>query len=167
MLAARLTAGMSLPPVRRVLAAGLAGGLALNLSTLLLFRVLGFGWNGGGILLDPARQSPKLIAVWTELEPLPKVYADPLPIVLGLLGFGILHAIVYVSVAPAWPSGVVPRATRFAGLLFVVGYGFWEFFTPYNLFGEPLPLLALELVFWALIAATEAFAIASVATAVE
>jgi hypothetical protein len=38
----------------------------------------------------------------------------------------------------------------------------WEFFTPFNLFGEPLPLIGLELVFWATIAFAEAFVIASV-----
>jgi hypothetical protein len=37
---------------------------------------------------------------------------------------------------------------------------FWEFFTPFNQLGEPLPLIAIELVFWATIALAEAFAIA-------
>ena len=37
-----------------------------------------------------------------------------------------------------------------------------EFFTPFNLFGEPLLLIGLELVFWATIAFAEAFIIASV-----
>jgi hypothetical protein len=56
----------------------------------------------------------------------------------------------------------MPRALRLAGLLFFMTYLFWEFFTPYNQFGEPLPLIALELGFWALIALSEAFAIAIV-----
>lgn len=146
--------------VRRILLTGLAGGISLNLAMILTFRVVGFGWNGGGILLDPAIQSSKLIAVWTELEPLPKVYANPLPIILGLLLFGFIHATVYQSIAQAWPEGVIPRATRFAGLLFGISYLFWEFFTPFNLFGEPILLIALELVFWAIIASVEAFSIA-------
>lgn len=41
-------------------------------------------------------------------------------------------------------------------------YLFWEFFAPFNQFGEPLPLIALELSFWALIALAWAFAIAFV-----
>lgn len=41
--------------VVKIIFAGLAGGMALNLAMLLTFRLLGFGWNGGGILLDPAR----------------------------------------------------------------------------------------------------------------
>jgi hypothetical protein len=129
---------------------------------ILTFRVVGFGWSGGGILLDPSFQSSKLIAIWTELEPLPKVYADPLPIVIGLLGFGFIHATVYQSVASAWPAGVIPRAARFAGLLFGIGFAFWEFFTPFNLFGEPVLLIGLELVFWAVIAGAEALPITAV-----
>lgn len=147
---------------RRLLLAGLVAGLSLNLTMVLTFRLVGFGWDGGGILLDPAIQSTKLIAVWTELEPLPKVYADPVPIILGLFVFGFVHAVVYQSVAPAWPAGIVPRASRFAGVLFGIGFAFWEFFTPFNLFGEPLVLIALELVFWGIIAGTEALSIAVV-----
>jgi hypothetical protein len=51
---------------------------------------------------------------------------------------------------------------RFAGLLFFMTFFFWEFFTPFNQFGEPLPLIALELCFWAAIALAESFAIAAV-----
>jgi len=72
--------------------AGVAGGLAMNVAMLLTFRLLGFGWEGGGILLDPALQSPKLIDVWTRLEPIPLVVSKPLIIIAGLILFGIGHA---------------------------------------------------------------------------
>jgi hypothetical protein len=39
---------------------------------------------------------------------------------------------------------------------------FWEFFTPFNQLGEPLGLIALELVFWALIALADGFAISAI-----
>lgn len=146
----------------RMLLAGLAGGLALSVAMLLTFRLIGFGWNGDGILLTSPMQSPKLIAVWTQLEPLPLIVSNPAPIILGLLLFGIAHAFIYRSVAAAWPSGVVPRALRMAGLLFLMSFLFWEFFTPFNQFGEPLPLIAVELTFWAFIALAEAFAIVSI-----
>jgi hypothetical protein len=97
--------------------AGLAGGVTMNVVMLLTFRLLGFGWNGGGILLSSPNQSPKLIAVWTELEPLPLVVANPAPIVIGLLLFGVGHAFIYRSVSPAWPAGILPRAMRLAGML--------------------------------------------------
>lgn len=72
-----------------------AGGLSLNFTTILAFRVWGSGWNGCGVLLDPTMQSPELVSVWTELEPLPKVYADPVPVIVGLFGFGFVHAVGY------------------------------------------------------------------------
>lgn len=146
----------------RTFLAGSAGGLALNLTMLLTFRALGFGWGGQGILLTHATQSQKLIAVWTSLEPLPRVIADPLLMTIGLLLFGVGHAFVYRSVSAGWPSGYLSRAARFAGLLFFMVFAFWEFFTPWNLFGEPLSLVALELCFWAVVATAEAFVIAFV-----
>jgi len=143
----------------RTLIAGLAGGAAMNLAMLLTFRTIGFGWDGKGILLTHPSQSEKLVAVWTTLEPLPLVAFHPLPIILGLFLFAIGHAFVYKWLSPSWPPGVAPRALRLGGLIFFMTYLFWEFFTPFNQFGEPLPLIALELAFWAAIALTEAFAI--------
>lgn len=145
----------------RTLGAGVAGGLALNLVMVVTFRLIGFR-GGAGPLLDPAVQSAKLIAVWTQIEPLPLVVTRPAPIVLGLVLFGIAHAFIYRWLSPVWPLGVHPRAWRLAALVFVLSFLFWEFFTPFNQFGEPLPLIALELTFWAAIALAEAYAIALV-----
>jgi hypothetical protein len=146
----------------RIFVAGLAGGLAINLVMLLTFRLVGFGWDGGGILLTSPSQSQKLVDVWTRLEPLPLIVTNPAPILAGLLLFGIGHAFIYKWLSVAWPPGIAPRALRMAGLLFFMIFVFWEFFTPFNQFGEPLHLIALELLFWGLIAVAEAFAIASV-----
>jgi hypothetical protein len=146
----------------KTLIAGLAGGMTMNLVMLLTFRAIGFGWNGDGILLTSAIQSRKLIAVWTKLEPLPLVVANPAPIIVGMLFFGIGHAFIYRSIAVAWPPGILPRALRFAALYFFMTFLFWEFFTPFNQFGEPLPLILLELSFWALIALAESLVIAAI-----
>lgn len=146
----------------KTLMGGIAGGLAMNLAMLLTFRAIGFGWNGGGILLTSPIQSQKLIAVWTKIEPLPLVVASPAPVIFGLVLFGIGHAFVYRWLSVAWPSGVLRRAPRFAALLFFMIFLFWEFFTPFNQFGEPLSLVALELLFWVIIALAEAFAISAV-----
>lgn len=146
----------------RVFMAGISGGLSLNLSMLLTFRLMGFGWNGDGILIRSEIQSPKLVAVWTKLEPLPLIVSNPAPMIIGLILFGIGHAYVYKWISVAWPQGLFQRAFRFAAILFFMIFLFWEFFTPFNQFGEPLQLVALELCFWAIIAITEAFGIAFV-----
>jgi hypothetical protein len=148
--------------VPRTLLAGLSGGIMLNIVMLLTFRLLGFGWNGRGILIGHPTQSQKLIAIWTELEPIPLVVSKPAPIIIGLILFGIGHSFIYRWLAPAWPQGIMARTVRLGMLVFFLSFLFWEFFTPFNLFGEPLPLIGLELVFWATIAFAEAFVIASV-----
>jgi uncharacterized membrane protein (DUF485 family) len=146
----------------RTILAGLAGGAAMNLTMFLTFRLLGLGLTGGGILLDPALQSHKLIAVWTELRPIPKVVTHPFLMGIAVLLIAWGHAGIYRWLAPAWPHGVGARAFRFASLVFFLSFFFFEFFTAFNQFGEPLDLLALQLVYWAIVAAAEAWAIAAV-----
>jgi hypothetical protein len=151
---------MKPPQISRTILAGIAAGLTLNLAMLLTFRLLGFGWQGGGILLDPALQSRKLIEVWTRLEPLPLVVSNPAPIIFGLVLFALGHAFIYRWPAPHWPGGIKARAWRLALLIFFLSFLFWEFFTPFNQFGEPLLLVGLQLVFWGLIAAAEGVVLA-------
>jgi len=159
--AAKVQSGL-VKPLATTLLAGLAGGLTLNLAMLLTFRFLGFGWQGGGILLKPGLQSDKLIAVWTRLEPLPLVVANPAPIAAGLMLFGLGHAFLYRWLAPGWPAGLWLRAWRLAALVFFLSFLFWEFFTPFNQLGEPWPLIGLELLFWAAIALADGAAVAAV-----
>jgi hypothetical protein len=123
---------MKPPQISRTILAGIAAGLTLNLAMLLTFRLLGFGWQGGGILLDPALQSRKLIEVWTRLEPLPLVVSNPAPIIFGLVLFGLGHAFIYRWPAPHWPGGIRARAWRPALLIFFLSLLFWEFFTPFS-----------------------------------
>ncbi len=144
--------------VSRTLLAGFVGGLVLN-----LFGFLTFQFFGGGILLDPSIQSPKLIAVWTEIDPLPLAVTNPITFAIGLVLFGIGQGFVYRWVSPAWPDGVVRKAWRMALLVFFLSYTFFEFFTPFNLLGEPIALIFLELLFWAIVAITSALAIAVIA----
>lgn len=147
-----------------IILAGLAGGAATNLAMLATFRFLGFQ---SGLLLDPRWQSAKLIAVWTQIEPLPRVVGSPLPIILGLFAFSVFHAWLYAKLARSWPHGLWPRTWRLGGLVFVLSYAFFEFFAPFNLFWEPLPLVAVELAFWAVVAVAEAVAIVAVLERLE
>ena len=150
------------PSHNRTILAGFTGGLAMNVTMLLTFRLIGFGWDGNGILINSASQSKKLVAVWTEIEPLPLVVNTPAPIILGIIFFGVIHAYIFRWISPAWPAGILNKGLRFAVLIFLTTFLFWEFFTPFNLFGEPLHLLALELIFWACIALADGLAIAAV-----
>ena len=150
------------PTHARTIMAGIAGGIAMNLTMLLTFRLLGFGWNGGGILIRSSMQSKKLIAVWTQLEPIPLVVNAPAPIIIGIVLFGVFHAYIFRWLSPVLSGGVLQQGLQFGGLVFAMTFLFWEFFTPFNLFGEPLQLILLELVFWACIAAADGLVIAAI-----
>lgn len=142
--------------------ASIAGGLAMGLAMFLTFHLLGFGLDGNGILLDPRTQSAKLIAVWTSMLPKPRIIESPVSMQAGFIVLAAIHAAFYRSVAAAWPAGVLPRGLRLSGMLFGLTFLFWEFFTPFNLFGEPPGLIAIELLFWGFVALAEGFAIVSV-----
>jgi hypothetical protein len=101
----------------------------------------------------------KLIAVWTTIAPLPLIVTYPLAMVLGVVGLGVGHAFVYRWLAPAWPPGILRRALRMAALLYLLSSVCFEFFAPFNLLREPVPLVAVELAGWALVAAAEGVAL--------
>ena len=42
------------PSLARTVVAGVAAGLTLAAAMLLTFRLIGFGWDGDGFLLDPS-----------------------------------------------------------------------------------------------------------------
>jgi hypothetical protein len=152
-----------IPSVLRTIVAGLAGGLAFVLGTSLTFALLGGSRRGQtGPLFDPATQSPKVIAVWKEIEPLPRVIESPLIILGGFVLFAIAFAFVYRSVAPAWPKGVMNRGWRLAIVLWI-GTIFSEFIGPFNVLHQPLSLSVIAWAFWAVCALFEGYTIAFVA----
>src|SRR5689334_3207731 len=78
------------------LLAGLAGGIAFSAGNFLTFGLIGSGLDHkSGILFSSSNQSPKLIAVWTQFEPLPLIIRQPLSIPLIFIFFGIIHSTLY------------------------------------------------------------------------
>lgn len=144
----------------RTFVAGIVGGLAFVLGVFLTFAQLSGSRPGQtGPLFDPATQSPKVIAVWKEIEPLPRTLETPVVIVGGLVLFGIAYAFVYRSAAPSWPRGIASRGWRLA-LIVWVSTVFSEFMGPFNVLHQPLGLSVVAWGFWAVPALAEGFAIA-------
>jgi hypothetical protein len=140
------------PGLARTALAGVAAGVVFNVAGFLTFALIGSGLHNNGPLLDPARQSRKMIAVWTEIEPLPLFQAKPQVILLVNLLFGVVYALVFRSIAPAWPNRARARTWRLALTIWALSCLVFELLGPFNLLGEPLDLVALELVFWAVMA---------------
>ena len=148
----------------RTLTAGMLAGVTFNAVGFATFVLLGSGVDHAGPLLDPDLQSAKMIAVWTSIEPLPLFQTQPGTILALYLLFGIGYAMLYRSVGHAWPSGFWRRTPRLALTIWWLSCIFFEFLGPFNLLGEPLSLVALELTFWAAMATAAAAVVVAVLT---
>ena len=114
------------------------------------------------ILTPEFGQSQKLINVWRLWEPLPRITQQPsVPMIAGFFLFTLLHVLVYLRLAPVLPGrGWVGKGLSLALGIWVFQYGYFEFFTPFNQYREPLHLIAYELVLQGIMAAVEGLAIA-------
>ena len=97
------------------------------------------------IFSESMGQSPKLVAVWTSLEPVPSEVSLTPALIITPAIFSFLFAILYDSVPG---SGRLTKGIVFGIMLFGTIAVFFELFTPLGLFGEPLHLLAYELFLW-------------------
>ncbi len=146
-------------PWRRVLITTLVAGVLMQAATALLWMNPLTRW----IILTPEfGQSQKLINVWKLWEPLPRITQQPsVPMIAGFFLFTLLHVLVYLRLAPVLPgTGWVTKGLSLALGIWVFQYGYFEFFTPFNQYREPLHLIAYELVLQGIMAAVEGLAIA-------
>lgn len=160
-------AGSSTEPVPitalRTVIAGALAGIAFNIAGFGTFVLLGSGLdNRSGPLLDPERQSAKMIAVWRTIEPLPLFQTQPGTILAIYVLFGVGYATLYRSVSAAWPRTFWQRMPRLALTIWFMSCAFFELLGPVNLLGEPMPLVALELIFWAIMSTTAASVLVAV-----
>jgi hypothetical protein len=124
--------------------------------TLVTFAQLAGSRRGEqGLLFDPETQSPKVIAVWKQLEPLPRVIETPLVIIGGMSPSGLSTRCCTARWRRPGRGGIYPRAWRLAGV-------FSEFMGPFNLLHQPLPLSVIAWGFWAVAALLEAVVIVAV-----
>ncbi|MDA0867849.1 MAG: hypothetical protein O2890_15895 [Cyanobacteria bacterium] len=139
---------------------GCAGAIAFTVanvvSNLLFFQI------GQPILFDPTVQSEKLIAVFFEMEPLPLMFTNgALYMAIGA-AIGIVHGLVFTYVEPILPRSRIRRGVAFAAILWALMALYFEFHTPFNMFREPISLVLLELVFWAIVLLVEGVLISSI-----
>lgn len=118
------------------------------------------------ILTPEFGQSQKLINVWTVWEPLPRLMEQPsVPMIAGFFVFTFFHVLAYRRLAPVLPGrGWLGKGLALALGIWIFQYGYFEFFTPFNQYREPLSLIAYELGLQGIMAAIEGVAIARLAT---
>lgn len=131
-----------------LLLAGLASGISLTVGNFLTFGLIGAGLDHKtGILFSSPLQSPKLIAVWTKMEPLPLIIRQPLSIPLIFVFLGVMHSVLYDSLIR---NSMMPPKKKVIKLTLVLltTAVFFEIMGPLNLLNEPFILQSLELSFW-------------------
>src|SRR5215510_15139972 len=125
--------------------AGLLADIVFFLLSFVTFYVLG---ELTGILNNAAVQSPKMIAVLHTLEPLPMMQEAPYIIFAGWAFILVGYAFLFKHISVLWPHNYWSRVWRLTLIMWFFSLLFFEFQGPFNLLGEPLPLVGLELVFW-------------------
>jgi len=132
--------------LRGALAGAIAFVLANIVSNILFFQL------GRDLLFDPQHQSAKVIAVLFEMEPLPLMFTNGLLYMAMAAGIGAVHGLVFAWIEPVLPrDGAVRRGIAFAVILWALMALYFEFHTPFNMLGEPVPLVLLELFFWVIV----------------
>jgi hypothetical protein len=150
-----------MPPIGRLVLATLAAAAAMQATMAAV-------WMNPlttRIVLTPEfGQSKKLIDVWTRLEPLPRLTQMPDgPMIFGFFVYTVLHVLIYARFAPLLPGRTwVGKGLSLAVGILVFQYAYFEFFTPFNQFHEPLRLIAYELLIQSLVAAAEGLVIARI-----
>jgi len=139
--------------VNRWVAAGIAGSIGIFIANL-VSQVL-FFQLGEEILFHSDQQSDKLIAVMTQMEPLPVMETDPGVYMTISVFIGALHGGIFAYIRDSLPDNTINSGLAYGGILWVLMALYFEFHAPFNMFGEPLPLLGLELFFWVIVVSVE------------
>lgn len=134
---------------RAFIGGAIAFTVANVVSNILFFQI------GRDILFENERQSGKMIAVLFEMEPLPLMFTNG-PLYMGIAALiGAVHGLIFMWIEPALARGAIARGLGFAVILWALMALYFEFHTPFNMFREPPDLVAVELVFWAVVLAVE------------
>jgi hypothetical protein len=128
----------------RILVSGIVAAIAWAVGT-----VIAFG-PAQRFLADPERQSAKFLSVLTE-EPLPRATENPEVLVYGLLIVGLIHACVYAWLDSRLSGGVVRKGFSFGLIAWALMVPWFEFYLPWNVMHEPLPLVLLEGFCWLIV----------------
>lgn len=112
---------------------------------LLLFSLFMNPISQDIIFSNSMGQSTKLVAVWTQIQPVPSL--DSLaPALIIMPSIATIVFARFYDLLPSQDRRL--KGLSFGIMLWALVAVFFELFTPYGLFGEPPILLAYELTLW-------------------
>jgi hypothetical protein len=127
-----------------ILGCGIAAALAWWVGLMLVFGPAQM------FLADPTKQSQKFLEAFTT-PPLPRMAQGAEILASGLLVIGIIHACVYAWLQPRLPGNVLRRGLTFGTIAWALMVPWFEFYLPWNVMLEPLPLVFLEALCWLIV----------------
>lgn len=142
-------------PFVRYLIAAIAAGVAMNLAVMATFG------PAQTLLADPELQSAKFIAAFTQ-EPLPRAATFPLLFQLGFFGLGFAHALAFQLLHRGLPRSWFSAGIVYGFAAWLIAYLWFEYYLPWNVMREPLPLVLLELACWLAVMLANGLALALV-----
>lgn len=96
------------------------------------------------------------------MEPLPLMFTNgPLYMAIAA-GIGAAHGLIFLWIEPALPRGLIGRGVGFAVILWALMALYFEFHVPFNMFGEPPVLVAVELGFWAVVTLVQGLVLSAI-----
>jgi hypothetical protein len=98
--------------------------------------------------------------VLTQIEPLPLMFTNGLLYLLVGLFIGVLDGVVFTFIQESLPEQVFRRGIAFGLILWVLRALYFEFHVPFNMFGEPVWLVGVELFFWIIVVLIEGIILA-------
>lgn len=139
----------------RILGSGMAAAVAWWAGIVVVFG------PAQRLLADPSRQSAKFLSVFTQ-PPLPRMADHPEALAFGLLIIGVIHAGAYAWLEPRVSGRVARKGSVFGLLAWALMVPWFEFYLPWNVMREPLPLVLVEALCWLVVLLGVGFAVASV-----
>ena len=112
---------------------------------LLIFGLFMNPWSQQIIFSDSMGQSSKLVAVWTQIQPVPSL-GSLIPALIIMPSIASVVFVRFYDLLPTQDRRL--KGLSFGIMLWALVAVFFELFTPYGLFGEPPIFLAYELTLW-------------------
>jgi hypothetical protein len=100
------------------------------------------------ILSNPEFQSEKFLKVFTEIEPLPRVFENASILYIGIYLISTLSLIVFIFLNDKLNGGWLKKGLTFGVINWLLMIPWFEFYLPYNVMHEPLKLVLLEGLLW-------------------
>jgi hypothetical protein len=122
----------------------LTGGIIWYGSFMLFFVFSG----AQNILSNPTYQSAKFIHVFTQEQPLPRVFLDPWILYVGLYIIASMMLVVFVNIIGNLKGNWLKKAVKFGLINWALTIPWFEFYLPFNVMHEPLLLVLLEAFLW-------------------